>query len=89
MIFMYIISIQCSFYIRHKYLLNCLLDGWFEFWRLLNSEDMMMEGINRHGKTKCSQKLFDRSDWSISHHHTSKNSRKIISHFENTSSFSY
>ena len=31
MIFMYIISIQCSFYIRHKYLLNCLFDGWFEF----------------------------------------------------------
>ena len=49
----------------------------------------MMKGINRHGKTKCSQKLFDRSDWSISHHHTSKNTRKIMLHFENTSSFSY
>ena len=31
MIFMYIISIQCSFYIRHRYRLNCLFDGWFEF----------------------------------------------------------
>ena len=36
---MYIISIQCIFYIRHKYLLNCLFDGWFEFWRSRNSED--------------------------------------------------
>ena len=44
----------------------------------------MMEGINPHGKTKCSQKLFVRNLWSISRHHTSKVSRYIISHFKNT-----